>query len=884
MPLTPGTKLAQYEVVEAIGAGGMGEVYRARDTKLGRDVAIKVLPEEFARDKERLDRFEREARLLAQLNHTNIAILHGLEEHDGQKFIVMELVEGETLAERIAGGPIPIDEAVPLFIQIAEGLEAAHEKAIIHRDLKPANIQIGPDGKPKILDFGLAKVFAPQNDVSAATSQSPTLTKGTALGAIMGTASYMSPEQARGKEVDKRTDIWAYGCCFYETLTAKQAFTGDSVTDILAAVIGGEPELGSLPREATPEIRKLLRRCLSKGVRERLRDIGEARVALTESQEAPADVHEDAESRRRSRAGIASALFFALAAGAWLGMNVLPSSSSDDVERRRVSRSTLRLPPDQRIPGNVLSPLAISPEGERIAYVALRGGEHRLFIRELDSFESTELDGTEDAQAPFFSPDGRWVGFFARRTLFKVAVGGGSPVAIAAAPLPIGASWGLNDEIIFAAAQAGLQRVSANGGEPSQLTTPLAERGRGHGFPQHLPGGKSVLFTIIGPQLEAAIANLATGEWHPILTGIKHQQYIRGHLLFWRPGHSAVMASTFDPVTSASGQNHVGILEGVRLDHGTNHFSLSASRTGSLVYVPSAQTSVGLVWVDRQGQSRPLEGNLLAKPSSISVSPNGQYAAVREGETIWIVDLERGTGTIVVGKSLDEGRFQTPIWTTDGSRITFSCDNSTSSDWDLCSAPPGGGETELLLARAGAQVPHSWSPNGELLFGETRGSGADILVMLPGGEISPVIATEANEATAEFSPDGRWIVYGSDETGRDEIYVRSYPEGTTFQRVSEQGGVAPRWSGDGNELFYRSGIRMMAVTIETEQELKLGIPQVLFEEPFEQNPFVTLDEQPNYDVVPEGDRFLMVADRSAGEIELILNWDRELERLVPPND
>ena len=339
------------------------------------------------------------------------------------------------------------------------------------------------------------------------------------------------------------------------------------------------------------------------------------------------------------------------------------------------------------------------------------------------------------------------------------------------------------------------------------------------------------------------------------------------------------MASTFDPVTLAPGQNHVPVLEDVRADHAVNRFSFSASRTGTLVYVPAPQASFGLVWVDRQGRSRPLEGNLLARPTSISISPDGKYAAVKEHATIWVVDLERGTGTILAGKSPTEGRFQTPIWTSDGSRVTFSC--NISNDWDICWAPRGGGETEVLLSKTGGQVPFSWSPNGELLFGETGGSGSDIWVMLPGGQLSPVTATAANEATAEFSPDGRWMAYGSDVTGRDEVYVRSYPEGDTFQRVSEQGGVAPRWSRDGDELFYRSGIRLMAVTIETEPELKLGNPKVLFEEPFELNAYITVDEQPDYDVAPEGDRFLMVADRSVGEIKLILNWFEELERLVP---
>ena len=367
MPLTSGTPLGQYEVVESVGAGGMGEVYRARDIKLGRDVAIKVLPEAFAQDRERLDRFEREARLLAQLNHANVATLHGLEEHDGQQFLVMELVEGETLAERIRKGPIPVDEAIPLFVQIAEGLEAAHEKGIIHRDLKPANIKVGPDGKVKILDFGLAKAFSEREDVSAETSESPTVTKGTALGAIMGTAAYMSPEQARGKPVDKRTDIWAFGCCLYEALTGRRAFDGDNATDVLAAVVREDPALGLLPDEVLTHVRDLLRRCFSKNAIDRLRDIGEARILLrgTDSGESATGHGAQVPAVRGTRVLVP---LVAASLGFGLGAAFLSLGRDEASSPARVTRSTIQLPDDQRIPASALSPLAISPDGERVAY------------------------------------------------------------------------------------------------------------------------------------------------------------------------------------------------------------------------------------------------------------------------------------------------------------------------------------------------------------------------------------------------------------------------------------------------------------------------------------------------------------------------------------
>ena len=481
MVLESGSRLGHYEVLEPLGVGGMGEVYRARDTKLGRDVAIKVLPEAFSRDKERLARFEREARLLAQLNHANIATLHGLEESDGQPFLVMELVEGETLAERIARGPIPVDEAIPLFIEIADGLEAAHEKGIIHRDLKPANIKISPDGKPKILDFGLAKAFAQEGDVSVETSQSPTLTRGTALGVIMGTAAYMSPEQARGKKLDKRTDIWAFACCLCEALTGRKVFEAEDVSLTLAEVMKAEPQWDALPTDVPPSLLVFLKRCFDKDPKHRLRDVGDVRLAMEGAFESGAS-----QARAVSRP-VGMAVVAALTLSAITGLAVWSLSKSDPTPRP-VARFSLSLPPGISLTGTGRRVVAISSDGTRIA----SGANEQLYLRDLNQTEATPVRSTEGgARSPFFSPDGEWVAFFAGGQLNKVAIRGGAPVRLCEAQTPYGASWGADDRILFGQRGLGILRVSAGGGTPEVLV-PLGGMAEvGHG-PQVLPGEKAV--------------------------------------------------------------------------------------------------------------------------------------------------------------------------------------------------------------------------------------------------------------------------------------------------------------------------------------------------------------------------------------------------------
>ena len=524
MSLEAGHKLAHYEILEPIGKGGMGEVYRARDTKLGRDVAIKVLPEAFSQDQERLDRFRREARLLAQLNHANIATLYGLEEHDGQLFLVMELVEGETLGERIAKGPIPVDECVPLFIQIAEGLEAAHAKGIIHRDLKPANIKTGPDGKPKILDFGLAKAFVGDGETASDSSQSPTLTKGTALGAVLGTAAYMSPEQARGKPVDTRTDIWAFGCCLYEALTAAKTFEGESVTDVLAAVVKNEPLWDALPTDTPFRVRDVLRRSLQKDKRMRCHHVADARLELQDAEREPHGPVDDMAAAIEGRTPLVSFVVTALLASLVTVLVFFALGLGTPSQTRPVTRAVLPL--EHELYLGLTPSLAISPDGRYGAYVVQDGDTRRLHIRSLEQGQGRSAEGSEGASSPFFSPDGRWVGFHADGSLMKVSVSGGAPTHIANVGSDFrGAQWSADGQIFFSPASgSGLSKVSAEGGTPETVTVPHPDRReKSHRGPEVLPGGKAVLFTLGSGDITSwddgsiAVLSLDTGEYEVLV-------------------------------------------------------------------------------------------------------------------------------------------------------------------------------------------------------------------------------------------------------------------------------------------------------------------------------------------------------------------------------
>ncbi len=593
MPLASGARLGQYQIVEPIGAGGMGEVYRARDTKLEREVAIKVLPDELSKDAERLSRFEREAKLLAALNHPNVATLYGFE--DG--YLVMELVEGDTLAEQIARGPISVDEALPLFIQIAEGLEAAHEKGIIHRDLKPANIKVTPEGKVKILDFGLAKAFAPPEAEVDDSSQSPTLTRGTALGAIMGTASYMSPEQARGKSVDKRTDIWAFGCCLYEALTGRKAFRGENASDIIARVIEREPQWRLLPPETSPKLRELLARCLEKDRRLRKQSIGDTRTDLERMGDEPGSPVSEPPERVQAY-GFALVAFAGGVVGSLLTLLVLWSVRSNP--SAETIRTSINLPSGQTFNGlNPTAVVNVSADGRDVVYASEGNSFKELYGKSTMDFEPGPIEGTEGGQHPFYSPDGRWIAFFADGELRRVPHEGGAHVHLATASRFWEGTWTDRDTILYGG-RGGIVEIPADGGEPVSLSR-IGAGVTAHRRPQLLPGGRHVLLTIIMENRQAvALLDLNSGSIHELFEGAGARYAESGHLVFGRG--SSLWAVPFDGNRMEIAGQEAPVLPSVQRDgFGTPQFGLS--RDGTLVYVPAGLGTEGeLVLADRAGQ------------------------------------------------------------------------------------------------------------------------------------------------------------------------------------------------------------------------------------------------------------------------------------------
>ena len=880
MPLSPGTKLGHYEIVEPIGKGGMGEVYRARDEKLGRDVAIKVLPEEFAQDKERLDRFVREAQLLAQLNHANIATLYGLEEHEGRQFLVMELVEGETLAERVARGPIPLDEAIPLFTQIAEGLEAAHDKRIVHRDLKPANIKLGLEGKPKILDFGLAKAFYGADETAPNSSQSPTLTRGTALGAIMGTASYMSPEQARGNPVDKRTDIWAFGCCLFEALTGKKAFDGETVSDIIGAVMRAEPDIDELPDDASASVRKLVRRCLVKQATGRLRDIGDARLELGDAESSP--VNAVLPPRSKGRAGtvvLAMALGAVLASLFWWF-----ATPAEPLVAPQVARFNIP------ITGGRPSEPALSPDGRSVVFsVRLDEGVDRIYRRDLDRLETTVLG---EGRVPFFSPDGKRIGFtIAGGLMSSTDLDGGGLVRLGAVRLRRGMAWS-SEGLIGAPSRVRPERrvliqVSADGESQSPLTT-LDDNGGEtlHMWPQLLPGEPSLLFTVSfddSRPSQLAVKNLKTGERRLLLEGDRAFYAATGHIVFAR--NTALWAAPFDLDRLRVDGPPVVVLENALWQR----TQFAVSPTGALAYVSSeAVPTSSLVWVDRQG----VESPILARPRTYeqpSLSPDGRKLAIvetTERQDIYVHNLEVGTRTRL---TTEGGQNGWPVWSPDGENIVFT---STRGDsfYDLYRKRADGGlPAEKIYGNETINIPRSWSPDGEaLVFYQNDGSeryGRDIWVWSSkvGAEPVPKTATAFNETAPVFSPDGKWLAYVTDESGQREVYATNFPEPGARFPISVGGGAEPLWSADGSEIYYRQGNKVVAVAVEAKPVFQAGRPQVLFEGPYVRSP-ANLGGNQYFDVGKDG-RFLMIkpsdAANSRSNIVVVLNWSQELERLVP---
>ena len=891
MTILPGRRLGTYEIVAQIGAGGMGEVYRAHDTKLARDVAIKVLPANFVNDPERLSRFQREARMLAALNHANIATIYGLEESGGVTCLVMELVPGETLAERVEAGPLPVGEALKIAVQIAEALEAAHEKSIIHRDLKPANVKVTPEGKVKVLDFGLAKAFE-GDSTSEDIGNSPTLSRAATMqGVILGTAAYMSPEQARGKACDKRTDIWAFGCVLYELLTGKQAFHGEVTTEILAAVLREEPDWHALPDSTPVKVRDLLRRCLQKDMNKRCRDSGDVRIEIEEALAAPvaAELTTAASAqgiRSLGRRGLILSLGSLLVGGAIIGLaawNLKPSPPQP------VSRVAITLPPGQQLAGLDSGPaVAISPDGTHLAYVARQGGAQQLYLRAMDSLDAKPIPDTEGAIEPFFSPDGRWLGFFAGGKLKKVSVSGGAALSLADVPVHGGASWGSQGTIIFPVSANGVIQQMPDGGGAVQPLTHFEKGSLSQRWPEFLPGGKAVLFAA-GPtaitftNAQVAVQSVGTGQQRNLVQGGMPRYASSGHLVYSQKG--SLMAMPFDSQRLAVTGTAVPVVEGVLQSPATGAAQYSISATGSLVYVSGGVQSAqsNLVWVSRNGAEQPL-----AAPAHAYVfprlSPDGRRVAVgiTESESqIWLYDLSRDTLT----RFTFEGNYNpVPVWTLDGKRIAFESNKEGPPNifWQLAD---GSGGLERLTTSQNIQAPDSFSPDGQLLsFIEINPTtGQDIWVLRLGDrKVQPFLRTPFNDANARFSPDGRWLTYTSDESGRYEIYVQPYPGPGGKWQISTEGGTEPMWNPNGRELFYRSGEKMMAVDISTQPGFTAAKPRMLFEGRYE------LASVPvnNYDVSSDGQRFLMVkSSESAGtaptQINVVLNWFEELKRRVP---
>ena len=894
MPLSPGTRLGPYEIAAQIGVGGMGEVYRATDTKLDRDVAIKVLPESLAGDPDRIARFQREAKTLAALNHPNIAAIYGLEEADSTKALVMELVEGPTLADRIAQGAIPVDEALPIAKQIAEALEAAHEQGIIHRDLKPANIKVRTDGTVKVLDFGLAKALEPTGAMSPGMSQAPTITTPamTQAGMILGTAAYMSPEQAKGKTVDRRSDVWAFGAVLYEMLTGKRAFLGDDVSDTLALVLKFDPEWDSLPADAPSRIRQVIQSCLQKDPKQRIRDIGDVSLALggafeSGASQRPVSVAAVAQPVWRRAWPVAAAL---VVGGIVTGLVVGPSEETPPPPVRRFVHV---LPAALTLPAASGSLVALSPDGQTLVYRAFENGVFRLYQRALDQLDATPIPGTENASSePFFSADGQWLGFdTAGATLMRVALAGGRPVGVTDLPgTSRGASWGPDDSMIVSVRSGGLVRVPGGGGEADVVATP--DDAREYWYPQILPGGRTVLFTAsLGtPDAGDVLAlNLDTREQTTVIRGGVAGRYVpTGHVVFVRGGD--LWAVRFDVDRLEAVGEPVLVEQGIRVEGG-GAVQVAIADDGTLAYLSGGLSGVqrSLVWVDRQGQ----EARLAAPPRAYvypRLSPDGTRVAldVRDQERdIRIWDLARETLTrLTFDPSLDSY----PVWTPDSTRVVFSstADGALNVYWK---ATDGTGTVDRLTESVNAQNGYSFSPDGEsLVIREVQpdtGENLRVLSLAADGGVETLVATEFRERNAELSPDGRWMAYQSTQSGQDEVYVRPFPNVEDGQwQISTGGGTHPLWASNGRELFYQyqRGAAVMTVPVQTEPSFTPATPEILFEGTY------VVGVGRGYDVAADGQRFLMIKEGGEGNeapapvsIVIVQNWFEELRRLVPTN-
>jgi serine/threonine-protein kinase len=888
--LSSGFRLGPYEILSPLGAGGMGEVYRARDAKLNRDVAIKVLPDAVAEDAQRLARFQREAQVLASLNHPHIAAIYGLEKAGSVEALVLELVEGETLAERIAQGRIPTDEALAIARQIADALEAAHEKGIVHRDLKPANVKVTPEGKVKVLDFGLAKALTGDRS-SPDQTHSPTLTAAaTSAGVVIGTAAYMSPEQARGKSVDKRADIWAFGVLLYEMLSGRKAFEGETVSDTLAAVLRADIDWSALPAETPASVRRVLRRCLDRDARTRFRDIADARIEMDEAVEPAAAGAAPVMAARRGGSRVAWAVAGLAAVAAAVGWWRMLSAPKPAVAP--LTAFAVAIPPGDSIAYDDTPILAMSRDGRRLVYAAERAGARGLFLRSLGEIEPRLLEGTTNARSPFFSPDGQWIGFFAEGgKLKKTPVAGGPPQTICeGVAAQRGAAWADDDTIILTADYAaGLSRVSARGGRIEPLTKVDTGKGdRTHRWPDVLPGGESVLFTIgseksPGNYDDAKIALLdrKTGRIRILLEGGSMARYCPpGYLLYVRG--RALLAVPFESARREIVGESFPVPEKIAGDPSSGIGYFAVAGDGSLAFVPGATATVEskLVLTDRKGTATelPLPPRQYRFPR---FSPDGTKIAFSIGsgrgadDEVWIYQLAGGA---LARLTFSGGNF-CPIWSGDGSRLLYVSARATNEGIYARSAD-GGGAEEWLYGDFTARLPSDWSRDGKtFLFTHPSNQVWIAELKSSGNSAKPPVADsrvlEPGAYGGVFSPDGRWVAYSAAVSGAlSEIFVRAADGSAAKWQLTTDGGSHPVWAG--NEIFFfnlRSQVLVMEV--QTEPVFKAGKPEPLVEGPFE------LRTAPlrNYDVSKDGKRFVFVkggSDLGAREVDVVLNWGQQL--------
>jgi serine/threonine-protein kinase len=928
--LHPGRRLGPYEVIAHIGRGGMGDVYKARDTRLGRIVAVKVLLPHVASDAELKQRFEREARTLAALTHPHICAVFDVGHQaaaagsdQGVDYLVMEYLEGETLAARLARGPLPLDEVLRHATRIAEALDAAHSTGIVHRDLKPGNIMLAGGGT-KVLDFGLAKALegdAPSPDLTQTTP----MRSATGERWLLGTPAYMSPEQARGEVADKRTDIWAFGCVLYEMLTGRRPFEAGDTGGLLASVLTAEPDWSELPAAVPPSVRTFLRRCLRKEPKERVRDIGDFRLALDVAMDAPAPPVEAgrAHTRVRRQRVMSWAAAAALATATVIGALMWPLRSSESEPRPLASRFEIVTPLAQSLASQGADrDIAISPDGQYVVYRA--GTTSELVLREIDRLDVRPLAGTTNARQPFFSPDSRWIGFFDGNRLRKVAVTGGTPITICQIPtsVPRGASWGEDNTIVFATTATGLARVSAAGGEPTVLTTPDAASGESHWHPSVLPGSRGILFTVMaslsGP-VQVAVLDLATGQSKTLVRSGSQAEYVQtGHLLYVAAG-TILQAVPFDLGRLEVLADPTPVEDGL-METATAAGQYAVSRQGTLVYVQAGpQTPRSLVWVNRMGQETPLRAAPPRRYTEVRLSPDATRVAVtiRDQENdIWIWELAR---QMLTRLTFDPGVDESPVWTADGQRIVFSSQRAGTAldsrqDWrpavvdNLFVTAVGSGVAQRLLASANVPRAAFVAPDGMGVVGSvqtsetaadivqfplqspTMKSGAGSALDTESARLEPLVRTTFIEANPVISPDLRYLAYQSDESGPFKIYVRPYPRvNDGVWEVSTGGGTKPLWSRDGREIFYLDQSNgLMAVPVQTSATtFAAGSPVRVFETASYYVARSNSYDRP-YDVSPDGQRFLMIkedavsgSNPTSGRIVVVLNWFEELKRLSP---